>query len=98
MYTKTNGRSRFTILHSLIIVLLMLALTVSPAFAAGKNCWGVVTSQRASIFHDIGQHASSQSEPRLGLGNVARLFGFDHVGELGSFLASVDGLDETHCP
>jgi len=98
MYTKTNGHSKNTILYSLIIALLMLAITVAPAFAAGQNCWGVVTSQRASTFHDIGAHASSQSEPRLGLGNAARLFGFSSVGEFGSFLASVDGLDETHCP
>src|SRR5690349_24405667 len=98
MYTKTNSRSRRTVLTSLIIALLMLAITAAPAFAAGQNCWGVVTSQRASTFHDVGAHASSQSEPRLGLGNVARLFGFNSVGELGSFLASVDGLDATHCP
>jgi hypothetical protein len=78
---------------------MLLAFSAAPAFAAdGQNCWGVVTSQRASTFHDIGQHSSSQSEPRLGLGNVARLFGFDSVGELGSFLASVDGADATHCP
>ncbi len=93
-----NNHSKRKILNSLILVLLMLAVTVAPAFAAGQNCWGVVTSQRASIFHDVGEHSSSQSEPRLGLGNVARLFGFDNVGELGSFLASVDGLDETQCP
>jgi hypothetical protein len=99
MFTMKNKRSRRIIVHSLILTMLVLAIAVGPAFAAGgKNCWGVVTSQRASTVHDIGAHASSQSTPRLGLGNAARLFGFDHVSELGSFLASVDGLDATHCP
>jgi hypothetical protein len=98
MYT-TNRHSKQMIMHSLILALLMVAVTFGPAFADdGRNCWGVVTSQRASTVHDVGEHSSSQSEPRLGLGNVARLFGFDHVSELGSFLASVDGLDATQCP
>jgi len=97
--STTNRRSRRVMVHSLILALMLLAITVAPAFAAGsQNCWGTVTSQRASTVHDIGTHASSQSTPRLGLGNVARLFGFNSVGELGSFLASVDGLDATHCP
>ena len=98
MYTNSNKRLKSIIVHSLILALLMLAVTVAPALAAGQNCWGVVTSQRASTFHDVGEHSSSQSEPRLGLGNMARLFDFDHVSELGSFLASVDELDATQCP
>jgi hypothetical protein len=99
MFTIRNKRSKRIIVHSLILVLMLLAVTFVPAFAdSGQNCWGVVTSQRASTVHDIGQHSSSQSEPRLGLGNVARLFGFEHVSDLGSFLASVDELEATHCP
>jgi hypothetical protein len=99
MFTIRNKRSKRIIVHSLILVLMLLAVTFVPAFAdSGQNCWGVVTSQRASTYHDIGQHTSSQSEPRLGLGNVARLFGFEHVSDLGSFLASVDELEATHCP
>ena len=97
-----NQRARRIMIHSLILAILLIAVTVAPVFAAGgptnPNCWGTVTSQRASTYHDVGQHASSQSTPRLGLGNVARLFGFDHVSDLGSFLASIDGLDATQCP
>lgn len=33
--------------------------------------FGAVTSQRALDDHDIGEHASGQTEPRLGVGNVA---------------------------
>ena len=99
MYTTRATRSMRIIVPSLILALMLVAVTFVPAFADnGKNCWGVVTSQRASTYHDLGEHSSSQSEPRLGLGNVARLFGFDHVSELGSFLASVDGLEATQCP
>lgn len=56
------------------------------------ECWGVVTSQRATNVGDIGDHASNQDTPRLGLANVARLFEY-HVSELGSFLAEVDRID-----
>ena len=74
-----------------------------PALAnadSGPNsCWGTVTSQRASTTHDVGEHSSSfASEPRLGLGNVARFFEFDSVGELGAFLATIDQNAATHCP
>lgn len=96
---SNNRHSKRVFVQGLLLALLLMVVSAGPALAAGSsNCWGVVTSQRASTVHDIGQHSSSQSEPRLGLGNVARLFGFDSVGELGSFLASVDGLDTTQCP
>jgi hypothetical protein len=62
-----------------------------------NNCWGVVTSQRASTEHDIGAHASAQDEPRAGLGNLAQDLGIS-VGEVGAFLATIDGLPATHCP
>ena len=63
------------------------------------NCLGVVTQQRAIAHHDIGEHASSQEEPRLGLGNVTReILGEDaHVGEFGSFLGDIDGDPVTSC-
>ena len=57
------------------------------AFAASPDeaCWGVVSAQLAQ--------ASG------GLGNVARLFLGDDakVYELGTLLASIDGLAETSC-
>jgi hypothetical protein len=50
--------------------------------------------------HDIGDHASSQEEPRLGLGNVTRLvLGEDaHIGDFGSFLGEIDEDPATNCP
>jgi hypothetical protein len=73
------------------------ALGTPPADA---NCLGVVTAQRAVANHDIGEHASSQEEPRLGLGNVAEevLGDGTHVGEFGAFLGGIDGDPATHCP
>lgn len=82
-----------------------IALVSFPASAiadppATPNCLGVVTAQRAVAHHDIGQHASSQEEPRHGLGNVAReVLGEDaHIGDLGAFLGEIDGDDATSCP
>ena len=106
MSTLRNKHVRRMI--SLTLALLLVMVAVVPALADGSptnpNCWGTVTSQRASTYHDIGQHVSSQSEPRAGLGNVARqlydlgLTSGPHVSDLGSFLASIDGLDATQCP
>jgi hypothetical protein len=96
-------RGRMFMRRFLVVVagIAVIALTVTlPATAAPpENCWGVVTSQRATSVGDVGEHSSSfAGEPRLGLGNVARLFSFDSVGDLGSFLASVDDIEATSCP
>lgn len=70
----------------------------SPAVAAdGSNCWGVVSSQAARSDGGLGAHASSFDEPRLGIGNVARLFNVEGPGGLGTLLASIDGNDATRC-
>jgi hypothetical protein len=87
------------------VAAVVLALTLgAPVAAAGSSnagCWGTVVSQRATAFHDIGEHSSSfAGSRRLGLANVARLvLGPDaSVGDLGAALGALDGLDETHCP
>jgi hypothetical protein len=89
------------------VVATALVTVPTSAFAsspANPSCWGVVTSQRATTEGDIGAHASSQDTPHAGLGNVARLL-YDlgissgpHVSDLGSALATLDGLDATSCP
>jgi hypothetical protein len=84
--------------------LFAVLITAPPALGdtppADANCLGVVTAQRAVTHHDIGEHASAQEEPRLGLGNVAEEVLGDgaHVGELGAFLGEIDGDPATHCP
>ena len=84
-----------------------LILTVSilvsvPAAAQGNSCWG----QASAVFAQMGlmgEHASQQEEPRLGLGNLARIF-FDlgitsepTLAALGAFLADELGLEIDRC-
>jgi hypothetical protein len=91
---------------STIALTLALSAGIVTAPAASANtpenpeCLGVVTAQRAVANHDIGDHASSQEEPRLGLGNVTRLvLGEDaHIGDFGSFLGEIDEDPATNCP
>ena len=81
-------------------------LGVTPANADLSNpntpiqsCFGIAAGQRASTLHDLGEHSSSFEEPRTGIGNlVFRVFGFSSIGEGGSVLAAVDGIEATHCP
>jgi hypothetical protein len=85
------------------------ALADSSA-ATSANCWGTVVSQRATTYGDIGTHSSSQTEPRSGVGNLARTF-FDlgltsgpRPGDTAVVLAALDDsvgqdpLGATHCP
>jgi hypothetical protein len=91
--------------RALAAALALSALTASTALAGVgntdtplKSCFGIASGQRASTVHDTGEHSSSFDEPRLGVGNlVFRVFGFSSVGEGGSVLASLDGIDATSC-
>ena len=54
----------------LAIMSLLTAGLTTPALAAkpaNPNCWGVVTSQRATTVGDIGEHASSRAVKGEGL-------------------------------
>lgn len=91
---------------ALVVIMMLAAAAVWQAGVASAarpdnpNCWGVVTSQRATSAHDIGEHSSAQDEPRLGLGNVARVVIGEgaHLSDLGSALAELDELSATGCP
>ena len=56
------------------------------------NGFGTVVSQKASHYHDVGEHSSSQDEPRQGVGNVSRNDGSpgDHPGDHGGFVGDMD--------
>lgn len=83
---------------------LLAGIVAAPVAAANpsgnSNCFGVVSAQRAVAHHDIGQHASEQEEPRIGLGNlVPLLLGPDaKMGDFGQFLGEIDGDPATSCP
>ena len=90
--------ARTYLLTILTVALSTVLMSVVPAIAvaeqpANPECWGTVTSQRATTENDIGEHSSDQEEPRQGLGNLA-----GHPSDLGTILASVDGLEATQCP
>ncbi|MBI4136666.1 hypothetical protein HY469_01235 [Candidatus Roizmanbacteria bacterium] len=98
MYTKII---RITVA---VVLLFMVAVVSAEATGPGtNNCWGTVVSQRASYYHDLGEHASSQDEPRVGVGNLAKLFDMS-LGDLASLLGTLDdftGDDPdgvTQCP
>ena len=80
------------------------AASAVPDGSVPMNCWGVVTSQFARADRGIGEHSSSQTNPRLDLGNVAKalfdqgLISDPHVSDLGALLAQLDEFDETVCP
>ena len=93
-----------------VVVVLVLAATMAalPTFAeengrsGTKDGFGAVTSQKASETpHDntdtVGKHASSQDEPRRGVGNVAREDQGGKPGDHGCFIGSVDNDPNTNC-
>jgi hypothetical protein len=99
MRLRSRKRMRLVALVGAALGFGILAPVGAAEPPTNPQCWGVVTSQRASTEHDVGQHASAQSEPRLGIGNVAELFTGSHQpGQLGSVLAGLDELAATHCP
>ena len=93
MFTRTRALA----LAGVVGIVASLALATPAVAAEGSNCWGVVSAQAARSDGGLGAHSSSFDEPRLGLGNVARLFNVEGPGGLGSLLASIDGNDATHC-
>jgi hypothetical protein len=91
-------RIRRLLVVGLVMGMLTMLAPAAMADPGARNCWGVVTSQRAQVDGaDFGAHSSSFDGPRMGLGNTANALGFDSVAELGAFLASVDGIDATSC-
>ena len=67
-----------------------------------RACWGEATEVFARM-GEMGTHASQQSEPRLGLRNVARalyqqgVIPDDTLRALGAFLSSAFGLTIESC-
>jgi hypothetical protein len=96
---------RFLLLVTGAVLVVAMAL---PAWTAeekvpGKpdhpNCWGTVVSEVATTTHTVGEHSSSQQEPRQGVGNVARTDGAkgDHPSDHGKFVGEQMGLVDDSC-
>ena len=77
-------------------------LIASAATPNGQACWGQATKVFAAT-GELGQHASSQPTPRLGLANLAQAL-FDQgvipaptLQALGAFVAAQLGLSIDAC-
>lgn len=78
-----------------LVLLLALALAPMPAKAYTQACWG----QASAVFArtgEMGEHASQQPTPRVGLANLARSLYADGILDaptlpaLAAFLVSID--------
>lgn len=88
------------------LLALLLALTATPAGTKAQTsdqaCWGQATAVFAQM-GEQGAHASQQSEPRVGLRNLAVALYEDGVlaeptlQALGAFVASALGLSIDAC-
>ena len=75
-----------------LLVSVLLVSTVAQAAPNDKACWGQATAVFARM-GEMGKHASQQSNPRLGLRNLARalyeagVIEADTMQALGAFVA-----------
>jgi len=89
---------------ALIATFVLLFASSANAALTTQNCWGTVVSQRATAYGDIGTHSASQTEPRIGVGNLAHKIFDMSVGDLASLLGTLDDglgqdpLGATQCP
>lgn len=92
-------------LATVFVLVFLVAITALPV-AAGTNeddaCWGQATAVFAQT-GEMGEHASQEPTPRLGLGNLARalydagVIEDDSLQALGAFVASELGLSIDAC-
>jgi hypothetical protein len=98
---------KITLLATLVLVSVLgvsFAFVTSNAYAAASSeaCWGQATRVFAQS-GEMGEHASQQDNPRLGLRNLARaLFDAGVIPEdtmqaLGAFVADTLGLSIDAC-
>ena len=87
-----------------LLVMLLLLLTVVPAFANVNEhaCWGQASAVFAQM-GEMGEHSSQFPTPRLGLRNLARelyaagVIEDDSMQALGQFVAEELGLEIEAC-
>jgi hypothetical protein len=89
----------------LVLALLVSVLGVSSVAQAAPDseaCWGQATKVFAQM-GEMGEHASQQPTPRLGLGNLAGalydagVIADDSIQALGAFVADELGLSIDAC-
>lgn len=86
----------------LITVIMLLSATSVLADADDNACWGQASAAYARLGY-MGEHASQQTSPRVGLKNLARsLYEIGAIEEptmeaLGRFVAEEEGLSIDAC-
>jgi hypothetical protein len=94
--------ARFVVLGALVIALLAQVPSLGFAAPNANACWGQATQvfARTGV---MGEHASEQATPRLGLRNLARalyeegIIADDSMAALGAFVADALGLSIDAC-
>lgn len=91
---------------SVLLTIVLLVLATIPVLADGpdnpKACWGQATRVFAQM-GEMGEHASQQPTPRIGLRNLARalfeqgVIEDDSMQALGRFVTSALGLSIDAC-
>lgn len=96
-------RFKWIAVFVILILLLMAMFSASSASAqTGKSCWGQATKVFAQT-GTMGEHASQQPTPRVGLRNLARalhdagVIDDDTMQALGAFVAGELGLSIEAC-
>ena len=85
-----------------LLVVLVISITIAQAAPNGNACWGQATKVFAQT-GEMGEHASQQPNPRLGLRNLARalyddgIIPDDSMQSLGAFVADALGLEIDAC-
>ena len=91
-------------LATMFVLVVLLTITAIPVAADTNDnaCWGQATAVFAQM-GEMGEHSSQQSNPRLGLRNLARLLfeagviPDDSMQSLGVFVADELGLSIDAC-
>lgn len=88
--------------NQIMVLLATTALFVVPASAQGNSCWGEASAIFARM-GEMGNHASEQDEPRVGLANLSwALYDMGVISEptlnaLAEFVTTELGLDLDRC-
>ena len=93
---------KFSLVLVLMVMLAFSAVSVSAGSNTGDACWGQATAVFAQT-GVMGEHASQEETPRLGLRNLARALADagvipdDSMQSLGVFVSDALGLSIDAC-
>lgn len=97
------NRFKWIAVFAILVLLVMAVLSTASASAHPQQaCWGQATKVFAQM-EDMGEHASQQPTPRLGLRNLARalheqgVIEDDSMHALGAFVAGELGYSIDAC-